>query len=824
MSGVPRFPVAVVRALAASLVIVLWLAPAGLARATGADRLTAAARLHLTVTLEPRDPAALAGYANSVASPLSDVYHRYLTPAQFARRFGATPAQIATVRRSLQARGLDPGPASAGGLSISLNATAGRIERGLSVSPLRLSGPGPGRPAAAAAAASLGPGAARLVQSIVGLDSAAAPHPLFVRPSARSRAGSLSDGPHVVTGGPQPCSQASSTANGQGAHTADQIASAYGFAGLYGAGNQGAGVTVAVYELEPNAPSDIAAYQACYGTHASVSYVPVDGGAGSGPGGGEAALDIENLVGLAPAANLLVYQGPNSSSGAPGAGPYDTFSAIINQDRAQVISVSWGECESHLGAANAAAENTLFQQAAVQGQSIVAASGDSGSADCETTLLETQLAVDDPASQPLVTGVGGTTLGFTGPRRSETVWNSGGRIVAGLLASGAGGGGISNLWPMPAAQLDAAAALNVLGAGVSGPACGRPSGYCREVPDVSADADPNSGYVIYWNGPDGVAGQPAGWQAIGGTSAAVPVWAALLTLADASHACAASPLGFANPALYRAAGDAYANDFNDVVQGNNDFTGANSGRYAAGVGYDEATGLGTPNAAALAASLCAATLKLPGLRARRSTVDSALSVRLPRSDARAVTTSYRVTGLPVGLSWQPSTATITGRPRRIGTFEVTVTALDARGAVASRSFSWTIGAAPRVSEATLSGPSARPRLSFTVAAGRDAPALEQLRVTLPDRLKLASARGVTLTSPGVHRPRFSAQLAGGGIQIDLRAPLAAIRIELAYPELRAFTGRAPRERGTGGSPSQLSLRIFDAGSGTSELRTRLRRG
>src|SRR6185437_3694598 len=103
--------------------------------------------------------------------------------------------------------------------------------------------------------------------------------PLLVRAQPGSRGGSarssLARG-HVVTGGPQPCAGASAAAPGQQAYTADEIASAYGFPGLYRAGDSGAGVTVAVYELEPDDPSDIAAYQSCYGTHATVSNVPVD--------------------------------------------------------------------------------------------------------------------------------------------------------------------------------------------------------------------------------------------------------------------------------------------------------------------------------------------------------------------------------------------------------------------------------------------------------------------------------------------------------------------------------------------------------------------
>src|SRR6202035_913799 len=129
------------------------------------------------------------------------------------------------------------------------------------------------------------------------------------------------------------------------------------------AGDQGAGVTVAVYELEPNDPNDIAAYQSCYGTNASVSYFPVDGGAGTGSGSGEAALDIEDVIGLAPKANIVVYQGPNSNSGAPGAGPYDTYQKIITDNVAKVITTSWGQCEAMEGLGDATAEGMLFQEA-----------------------------------------------------------------------------------------------------------------------------------------------------------------------------------------------------------------------------------------------------------------------------------------------------------------------------------------------------------------------------------------------------------------------------------------------------------------------------
>jgi subtilase family serine protease len=633
--------------------------PAG-ARVEGL--VAAATRMHVTVTLRPRDPRALAAYARAVSTPGSAEYRQYLTPEQFATRFGATPSQVSAVRDALRARGLHPGPASRGRLSISLTATARQLDRAFRVSLQKLALPGRRTAIAASARPSVDARAAATIQSIEGLNTTSSPQPLLVRARAP---GTRIDRPHVATGGPTPCAKAKTTAPGQGAYTTDQIAQAYGFSALYGAGDLGQGVTVAVYELEPDSPSDIAAYQSCYGEHAKISYVHVDGGSGTGPGSGEAALDIENLIGLAPNANVLVYQGPNNNSGAPGAGPYDTFSAIINQDRARVITVSWGQCEAALGQGNAMAENSLFEQATVQGESIVAASGDSGAEDCDTggpLPPQTQLAVDDPSSQPYVTGVGGTSMRTPGPRPTESVWNSGASVATPNEQAGAGGGGISNFWSMPPAQLGAAPSLNVRSPLAAGTACGNPGGYCREVPDVSADADPLNGYLIYWNGGGEIPDEPVGWQGIGGTSGAAPLWAALVALADASPACAGSSVGYADPALYRAASTAYAADFNDVTTGNNDFTQTNAGLYAAGPGYDPATGLGSPNAASLAPALCTNSVRLFNPGTQRATIRTSVSLRLQGGDTTGASLTYGATGLPPGLRLSAATGRAPSRP------------------------------------------------------------------------------------------------------------------------------------------------------------------
>ena len=296
-----------------------------------------------------------------------------------------------------------------------------------------------------------------------------------------------------------------------------------------------------------------------------------------------------------------MYQAPNNETG-----PYDLYNAIVSQDKAQVVSTSWGLCEAQLGfggSDEAEAESDLFAQAASQGQTIVAAAGDEGSEACYNPqgTLDSSLAVSDPAAQLDVTGVGGTSLSLNSSdqRSSEVVWNDG-------VSGGSGGGGVSSFWQMPSWQSGAPSSLNVIQSESSGCSSGAGSySRCRQVPDVSADADEYTGYVVYYCGTCMSVTSPNGWQAIGGTSAAAPLWAALVAEADASSDCSGTgDLGFLNPALYDVAGSsAYSSAFNDVQSGNNNLIG-NPGDYDAGTGYDMATGLGTPNIAALVPALC----------------------------------------------------------------------------------------------------------------------------------------------------------------------------------------------------------------------------
>ncbi|HTW11467.1 MAG TPA: S53 family peptidase, partial [Solirubrobacteraceae bacterium] len=557
--------------------------------------------MQITIALEPRDPSALAAYANAVSSPGNADFHRYLSVGQFRARFAPAAATVRAVDASLRARGLRPGRLDASGLAINVDASGGAIEHAfdLTLSRVRLRD---GRDAvynvqAPALDSSIEPD----VQAVLGLNTLYPmvgtlerdhADPLSVNPPRAQSTGASSLKAHIDTGGPQPCSTAVDDAPGSGGYTADQVASYYDFSPLYQAGDLGQGVTVALYELEPVLASDVAAYQRCYDTHTSINYVKVDGGAGTGAGSGEAALDIDQIVGLAPRVKLLVYQAPNTGSASA---PYDEYANIADQDRASVVSTSWGGCEVEQSAQTVAAEDTLFEQMAAQGQTVVAAAGDSGSSDCfiagQGGDADNSLQVDDPAAQPFVTGVGGTSLEL-GPFNTvgnpdETVWNNSDpnlNYAQWGISPGAGGGGTSKFWQMPSYQSSAAASapwLNVVnpeslangsacsGSTVQPPAAGVNPDYCREVPDVSADADPMDGYMSYWDG-NGSAGADAiaGWQGVGGTSAAAPLWAAVFALAEASRACDRTLLGFANPALYAVAGSSqigYASYFNDIT-------------------------------------------------------------------------------------------------------------------------------------------------------------------------------------------------------------------------------------------------------------------
>jgi kumamolisin len=399
-----------------------------------------------------------------------------------------------------------------------------------------------------------------VITAVLGLDDRPQARPQFRRgPSFGARA---TQDPEDGTG-----AAAAAAAKG-GPLTAPQVASFYQFP----ADSDGTGQTVAIIELGGGyTASDLSTYFSGLGLSVpSVTAVGVDGGSNS-PGqeaDGEVELDIQVVGGVAPGATQIVYFGPNTDQGF-----IDAISQAVHATPAPIaVSISWGQSEDQWSAQSRTAMDQAFADAAALGVTVTVAAGDNGSSDDPSG--QTSVHCDFPASSPNALACGGTTLvGNTSSFAitSEVVWNE--------LAKneGAGGGGVSDTFPLPSYQASA---------GVPASANG---GTGRGVPDVAGNADPVTGYLVVVDGKQ---------QPIGGTSAVAPLWAGLTArLAQATG----KRLGLLQPMLYAgAAPAAAAPGFNDIVEGNN-------GAYKAGPGWDACTGLGSPNGAGLLTLLSGTT-------------------------------------------------------------------------------------------------------------------------------------------------------------------------------------------------------------------------
>ncbi len=541
---------------------------AALASAQKVSAVDAAQPLALALTLPLHHQAELADLLRGLSDPQDPRFGQFLTPDEFAARFSPTPAEYARVVAYAKAMGFSVTATHANRTVLDVSAPAGQVERAFGLHLSVYQAGADGRLFYAPDAEPQVPSAlASLVSGVVGLSSASRwqPHLREKAPPELSPALDAYAAPLQTGSGPG------------GALSPGDIKAAYNLSGV---SQNGSGQTLGLFELDGYTPSDISAYETQFGLpNVPLQNVAVDGGVSApGSGAAEVTLDIELMTALAPGASkILVYEAPNSDAGV-----VDTYNKIATDNLAKEVSTSWGEAENSDSASTRNSENTAFQQMAAQGQSIYAAAGDSGADDNGSSL-----SVDDPASQPYMVGVGGTSLTTSsagGPYKSETTWNNG-------AGNGAGGGGISTIWTIPSYQ-----------SGRVGSTASKGSTTYRNVPDVSLDANPNTGYAIYYGG---------AWTIYGGTSCAAPLWAAFTSLVNQNRAAAGSSLlGFADTPIYSlASSSSYANDFHDIADGSTNLY------YPAVTGYDDATGWGSFNGANLLNDLSGGTSTPPSVPA-----------------------------------------------------------------------------------------------------------------------------------------------------------------------------------------------------------------
>lgn len=555
--------------------------------------------LQMSVGLAMRNQDQLDSLLHGLYDPSSPSYQQFLSVDEFAQRFGPTPQQQQTVEDYLRQQGFTITQTYPNHLLIDFSGPEALAEQVFGVSINTYRNPLGREFFANANVPTLPAYLASEVNFIGGLDNANQFHHSPITAQNKSPRAPRAGGncPTAGQGG-----GGGIFGGSQVAYIPSQFAKAYNYDGLHNAGLSGQGQTVGVFELDGYSQSDVQTYTQCFGgRNAPITNVILDGFNGQ-PGAGaiEVELDMEVILSMAPSlAKMIVYEAPNTTQGYN-----DEFARIVS-DRTPVISVSWGDCEKNMGQTEVQQENKYFQEAAAQGQSILVASGDSGSSGCFQLggqSFDTSLNADDPAAQPYVTAVGGTTLSLNSDNsyQSEHVWNGG-------LLGGAGGGGLSQFWKQPDWQK---------GPGVQNSY----SNGMRETPDVSLDADPATGYPVYCtagsscNGSGGLGGTSGGWITVGGTSAAAPMWAAAIVLTNEKAAQQGKmPVGFLNPALYGVGSSShYSMDFHDITPpsdpntpSNNDELGTNAGAYPVTNGYDMASGWGTFDVTKLATDLIA---------------------------------------------------------------------------------------------------------------------------------------------------------------------------------------------------------------------------
>ncbi len=568
-------------------------------------------RMLLVLKRDPAAEAALDQFLQDQQDRSSPRFHSWLTPAQFGDRFGPSQSDLQTVASWLASHGFRISRIAHSGMFMEFSGTAGQVKDAFHT-PIHVYRVNGKTHFANALDPQIPAALAHVVAGVTTLHNFEK-SPIVLALGSASRIGDSSTWqPDFTFNG----------ASGPAHYLAPgDFSKIYNTASLYSGGIDGTGQSIAIVARTNINLSDVQIFRIAFGLPSNDPHIILDGpdpGNLFGSEETEADLDVEWSGAIAPRAaiNLVISASTNTTDGVDLSALY-----IVDNNLSPVMSASFGECEASLGQTENAFLNTLWQQAAAQGITVVVSSGDSGAAGCDNPNAEQPAshgpAVNGLASTPFNIAVGGTEFDengaastywspTNGPDQSsvlgyipEVVWNESCADAnqCGFVSLFASSGGPSTLYAKPPWQ-----------AGPGVPADGQ-----RDLPDVSlAAAAGHDGYLICQDGiclTDG-AGQLINAYIVGGTSAAAPSFAAMMAMIVQQTNSRQGQANFViyplaagqNAAACNATGGPGSPQsqciFNDITQGNNDVPGQTGS--AAAPGYDLASGWGSVNAANLA--------------------------------------------------------------------------------------------------------------------------------------------------------------------------------------------------------------------------------
>ena len=511
-------------------------------------RLPATNRLNLAVALPLRNQAELNALLQELYNPASPNFHKFLTPEQFAQKFGPTENDYQTVTAYLQTNGFTVTGTHSDRMLLDVSAPVTNIERAFHLTMRWYQHPTEKRQFYAPDVNPSIPSNIPIL-NVSGLNNYTLPQPLLYKEASSNR---VSNATPASGSGPG------------GNYVGNDFRAAY----VPGVTLNGAGQSVGLLEFDGYDASDITTYEQDYGLpNVTLKNVLLDNYSGTaGANSAEVSLDIEMAISMAPGlSRVVVYEA------GPGGSAYDILDNMATNILVRQISSSW----TWGGGPDPSLEDQWFQKFALQGQSYFQASGDSDAYVGSTSS-------DYPSDDAYMTSVGGTTLTMNGTGASyasETVWNWGYDSAASEYVGSSGG--ISTSYAIPGWQ-----------GGINSFLANGGSTTMRNVPDVALTAD--NVWVIYGGGKTGE---------YGGTSCAAPLWAGFMALVNQqlveTTGIATNSVGFINPAIYEIANESiYNSAFNDITTGNNTSSSSPNAFYATS-GYDLCTGLGTPAGATL---------------------------------------------------------------------------------------------------------------------------------------------------------------------------------------------------------------------------------